>query len=142
MMKNKGKDFEKFIAHEIEEIGLGNANREKRSGGGLNKGDIRANLPFLIEAKDQKTIHILDWIEQAQKQAEIGNISSDKWALIFRNPNSPTEYPECYAVIDMWQFFELLKKDAEPKIKAPDRELKWALTALKNAISKVLKLLD
>ena len=52
----KGKRFEKMIAKDIEAEGLGMARREVGSGSGKKKGDIASNLPFLIEAKNQKTI--------------------------------------------------------------------------------------
>jgi Holliday junction resolvase len=138
----KGKRFEKFIANEIEEIGLGSARREQGSGSGKKKGDIFANIPFLIEAKNQPTApikRILAWIDQAQKQANIGNWAHEKWCLIFRDPRTPEDNPECYAVIDMWEFLKLLKKDSEPLIKLPDRNLRWKLERLKTDCQEVIK---
>lgn len=137
----KGKRFEKLIAHEIELSGLGMARREVGSGSGLKKGDIAASIPFLIEAKNHnvRMKKILDWIDQSKDQAEKGNASSEKWALVFKDPRSPEARPEIYAVIDFWQFLSLLRKDREPKIKEPDREMRYHLESLKVAVNRVIK---
>lgn len=138
----KGKRFEKLIAREIEAEGLGLARREAGSGSGKRKGDIAANLPFLIEAKNQPSKRIqavLKWIDQAKRQAEIGNWAREKWALVFKDPRSTEVNPEIYAVIDFWQFLKLLKKDSVPRIKKPDQDMKWHLIKLKNAINQVIK---
>lgn len=138
----KGKRFEKLIAREIEAEGLGLARREAGSGSGKRKGDIAANLPFLIEAKNQPSVKIkaiLNWIDQSKEQARIGNWSPRKWALVFRDPRTPEANPEIYAVIDFWELLKLFKKDSEPRVKAPDKEMKWHLISLKDAINRVIK---
>ncbi len=131
----KGERFEKLIAREIEAEGLGLARRESGSGSGKKKGDIAANLPFLLECKnwDVRIKIILNWIDQAKKQAEIGNWSRDKWALIFKDPRSSEANPEIYGVIDFWQLLKLFKKDSVARIKEPDREMKWKLQKLINS---------
>jgi len=139
---NKGKRWEKRICQEIENSGLGKARRESGSGSGKYKGDIFANLPFLIEAKNQKTIKLLDWVEQAKHQAEIGNWDSNKWALIIRNPRVSEETGEGLVVIDMFEWFDLLKKNSEPRIKEPDKDLKYDLTSLKIMCNRVINKLD
>ena len=131
----KGKDFENYICEQIMEMGLGHAHREAGSGSGKKKGDIFANLPFLIEAKNQAIPHILQWIKQAKQQAEIGNWDRYKWAVIFKEHRTQN----CYAVIDMWEFLKLLKKDSEPLIKEPDKDLKWRLINLKQQCQQVIK---
>ena len=137
--REKGKRFEKLIAREIEEAGLGRASREIGSGSGKRKGDIFSNIPFLIECKNQKQIRILDWIDQAKREAELGNYYKDKWAVVFRDPRTPERNPEIYVVIDFWQWLELLKKDSEPLVKEPDRELKYLLEKLKYNCQQVIK---
>ena len=139
LIKEKGESFEKLIAAEIKAEGLGFAKREAGSGSGKKKGDIAANLPFLIEAKNQKIIKIQEWIRQAKEQARIGNYDPDKWAMVFKDPGSPEANPEIYAVIDFWQFLILLKKDSEPRIKEPDREMKWKVQRLIDSAKAVLK---
>lgn len=135
----KGKRFEKLLAHRIEKAGLGMARREGGSGSGKRKGDIAANLPFLIEAKNRKAYSWWESIDQAKSQAEIGNYDSNKWALVVRDPRSPEGNPEIYAMIEFDEFLELLKKDAEPLVKAPDRNLKWDLERLKQVCQKVIR---
>ena len=133
----KGKEFENYICEQIMEMGLGYAHREKGSGSGKLKGDIFSNLPFLIEAKNQAKTKIFQWIKQAKIQAEKGNYNRDKWAVIFKEPYTKN----CFAVIDMWEFFKLLKKNSEPLIKTPDRELKWRLTRLIIEAKQIINLL-
>ena len=138
----KGKRFEKLIAKEIEYAGLGLARREVGSGSGKKKGDIAANLDFLIEAKNQKTIKIQEWVRQAKQQAKIGNYDPQKWALVFRDPGSPEVNPEIYVTIDFYKWLELLKKESEPRIKEPDRNLKWDLKRLIADAKKVIKQIE
>ena len=137
--KNKGSRFERLIAKEIELAGLGKAHRELMSGGGWRKGDIASSLPFLIEAKNQKRIDINRWIDQAKREAEQGNWDRDKWALVFKDPRTPETRPDIYTIIDFWEWLKLLKKNQAPKIKEPDRQLKWKLEKLKNIINQVLR---
>ena len=135
----KGKRFEKIVNREIEAEGLGRAIRTPGSGSGKIKGDSFNSLDFLIEAKNQKTIHLLKWVDQAKEQARIGNWSPEKWALIIRDPRTPETNPEIYAIIDMWQWLKLLKKNSEPRIKEPDREIKWKLKRLIQCAKELLK---
>lgn len=135
----KGKDFENKVAEAIEQGGLGMARRESGSGSGKRKGDIAAGLPFLIEAKNQKTICMQQWIRQAKHQAQIGNYDPDKWALVIKNPETPDKNPEMWITIDFYEFLELLKRYSEPKIKEPDRSLKWKIERLKSAAHQVIK---
>jgi len=138
--QQKGKRLEKYVSNLIEEIGLGSATRTPGSGSGYKKGDIFANIPFILECKNEKQWH---WenIDQAQKEAQQGNYYKDKWALIVRDPRYP-EFERVYAVIDLGQFLELLKKNSEPLIKEPDRELSYLLKVLKENIKKVLNKLE
>ena len=141
----KGKRFEKLIASEIEAEGFGLARREVGSGSGKRKGDIACNLPFLIEAKNQPSVKItamLKWIDQAKHQAEIGNWDLRKWALVFRDRRIPEANPEIYAVIDFWEFLHLLKKDKEPIIKEPDKEMKWLLQKAVDILKQIIKRLE
>ena len=138
----KGKRFEIKIAKEIMAEGLGLARRESGSGSGKRKGDIAASIPFLIEAKNQPSVKIkaiLKWIDQSKYQTKIGNYDRDKWALVFRDPRSPEDNPKIYTVIDFWEFLKLLKTASEPRIKEPDRDLKFWINKLKVDIKQVDK---
>lgn len=139
----KGKRFENLINREIETEGLGRATRTPGSGSGNRlKGDSFNSLPFLLECKNQKTIHFLKDIDQAKCQAEKGNWAREKWALIIMDPRTPEANPSIYAIIDFWQFLNLLKKNEEPKVKAPDKNLKYHLYKLKVELTNVSKLLE
>ena len=121
----KGKRAEKEVARRIERAGLGKARREAGSGSGKNKSDIFANIPFLIEVKNQKTIKFQEWIKQAKEQARIGNSDPNKWCLVIIDPSgvqSP-ERMEIYATIELDEFLGLLKRSANPRVKEPDKEM-------------------
>ena len=138
--QNKGKRFEIWIAEQIEEAGLGRASRTPGSGSGnRHKGDILANIPFLIEAKNHRSLKWHPAIDQAKSQAEIGNWDSKKWLLVVKDFRSPENNPEAYAVLDFRELLKLFKKDAEPLIKEPDRNLKYKLARLKQSAQEVMK---
>jgi len=139
--KEKGKRFEKFICHQIEEMGLGKSTRTPGSGSGKLKADIFSNLDFSLECKNEVQTNFLPNIDQTKKEAEQGNWSKEKWALITRDPRFP-EFQEVYATIDLWQFLELLKKGSEPLIKEPDKDLKWKLQSLKQICQSIIKRLE
>ena len=137
----KGKRAEKECARRIELAGLGRARREVGSGSGKNKGDIFANIPFLLEVKNQKTIRFMDWVEQAKEQARIGNYNTDKWGLVIVNPRG-VQYEdrmEMFITIEFDQFLKLLKKNKEPTIKEPDKEMKYKLYQLKTLCNWIEK---
>lgn len=140
--QQKGKRFEQFIANQIEEMGLGKAGREIGSGSGKAKGDIRSNLPFLIEAKNEKKPHWWENIDQAKDQAQKGNYDRDKWLLVVRDPRTPEDNPSVYAIVDFWEFLKLLKKDKEPLVKEPDRNMKWKLQRLVQTAKEIIKDLE
>lgn len=137
----KGKRFEDYVAKEIEAEGLGKAQREIGSGSGKRKGDISANLPFLLECKNQKKIEWWKSIDQSKEQARLGNFDRNKWMLVVRDSRTSESNPDIYAIVDFWEALKLLKKDKEPKIKAPDRELRWKIERLISAAKDVLKVL-
>jgi hypothetical protein len=88
----KGKRAENEVCRRIELSGLGEARRSVGSGNGnRDKGDIVANLPFLLEVKNQATIKYGEWIKQAKEQARIGNSDPNKWGLIIVNPDGVQE---------------------------------------------------
>jgi len=102
------------------------------SGAGPDKGDVRVpKLDLVIEAKDHKKISVAQWIEQAEEEG----LGFSDYALIWKHPRNK----EFYVDIPLNYFIELLKKYEEPKIKEPDRELKWKLNHLKTSINQVLK---
>lgn len=137
--RNKGKRFERFVCREIEAEGLGQATRTPGSGSGKLKADVFSSLDWSIEAKHQKRIKILEWVDQAKREAEQGNFDSDKWLLVFNDPRSKPEFSQVYAVLDFWEFLKLLKKNKEPLIQEPDRDFRWRLERLKQACQDVIR---
>ena len=102
------------------------------SGAGLDKGDIRVPLmDLVIEAKNQKTINVAKWTEQADREG----LGHSNTALMWKHPKNGTIRVD----IDLGYFIDLAKRYKEPKIKAPDRNLRWKLETLKNNINQVLK---
>lgn len=141
--KNKGYRYEKHIAESIRESGLDSkASREIGSGSGNAKGDIRSTIPFLIEAKNQRKISVLAWIDQAKEQAQKGWAWKDRWCLVFRDPRVPETASADYVVIDFQEFLEMLKRWSEPKLKEPDRNLKYKLEMLRKTAHEVIKELE
>ena len=135
-----GKKFANWCNDTIEEMGLGKAVLTPGSGSGTRyKGDSFNLLNFLLEYKSERNPQWKGNIAQAKRQAEIGNYDSDKWALIQRDPNSPQENPQAFAIIEYVEFLKLLKRNKEPLIKEPDREAKFWLGRLKDTIKQVEK---
>lgn len=135
----KGKRGEQVLIDRIERAGLGTAMRTPGSGGGNRfKGDIfSSQINFLIEHKNQKTIHFIEWVKQSKRQAEQGNFDQNKWCLTIQDPGTPQSNPEIYAVIELDEFLELLKRNQEPKVKEPDRNLKYKLERLRQCCRDV-----
>jgi len=135
----KGKRAEKEVCRRIELSGLGKARREAGSGNGKNKGDIFANLDFLIEVKNQKTIKYQEWIKQSKEQARIGNYDSNKWALVIIDPSGiqDPERMDIYVTIELDEWLHLLKKNQEPRSKAPDKDLARLLDRAKEFCRKL-----
>jgi len=105
---NKGRRLEQWTADQFEKAGLGKTIRTPASGNGLTKGDLFTSTDFTIECKNEKQWH---WenIDQAVAEAEKGNLYKNKWCLVVRDPRYP-EFERVYAVIELNEFLELLKK--------------------------------
>jgi Holliday junction resolvase len=135
----KGKRGEKEVARRIERMGLGQARRESGSGNGLKKGDIFANIPFLMEVKNEKTTNFLPNIDQAKEQARIGHKDQNKWCLVTIDPRGVQD-PErmtIYATVELDELLELLKRNQEPKVKEPDKLLKYQLGQLAEILRRL-----
>ena len=137
---NKGKRAEKEVCRRIERAGLGEARREAGSGNGQKKGDVFANIPFLLEVKNQATIKYGEWIKQAKEQARIGHSDSNKWGLVIVSPDGvqEPERMEMTITIELDEFLEILKRNQEPKIKVPDRNLKYKLERLRQVCKEII----
>lgn len=133
----KGKRGEKLVCERIEAAGLGAATRTPGSGNGLKKGDIFSGLPFLIEVKNRKEYQWWKYVDEVKDDARKGNWDPDKWAIVVYDPRTAQDNPNLYVLIDFQEFLSLLKRNEEPKVKEPDRSLKWALQKLRQACREV-----
>lgn len=71
--KNKGNRYENHLIEVLRERLDSKAQRTYGSGAGLDKQDVRLpSFNIEIEAKNQKTIKLIDWWEQCKRQ-EFGN---------------------------------------------------------------------
>jgi hypothetical protein len=137
--KNKGNRYENHLIEVLREKLDSKAQRTYGSGSGLDKQDIRLpQFDIEIEAKNQKTLHILDWWEQCKSQ-EYGNTG----VLVFRNPRKP-EFAENLVVVDLDDWIELVKKQNETvEVESnKDPQLKWKIKRLKEACQSVFKDLE
>lgn len=144
--KAKGKALEDYVADQIVLKGIDpKARRDGASGAGnREKGDITTSLMVLgqnvgIECKNQATLCIPDWWRQTKKLESLGR----EPVLVFKIYGEPME--ETKVVIRLDTFLEMAKSAQDKPQGIPetqdDRNLKWALEALKSAIQKVLRLL-
>ncbi len=102
------------------------------SGSGLEKGDIRVPaLDLVIEAKKQARTSMADWAKQSEKEGLGYNKTALAWQI--------AKTPHIRIDISLGYFANLLMRAEEPKIKEPDREMKWLLEKLKVVLNEVIK---
>ncbi|MDD5068064.1 MAG: hypothetical protein PHN89_00485 [Candidatus Pacebacteria bacterium] len=140
-IREKGKKAEKELCRRIERAGLGGSCRTPGSGSGKKKGDVFNNLPFMIEVKNEKQTNFLSNIDQAKRQAEQGNFDPNKWGLVTVDPRGvqDQERMTMYFTCELDEALELMTKSAAPKIKAPDKELKWLLETLRTSLQYLIR---
>jgi hypothetical protein len=132
----KGNRFENYLLQVLKEKLDSKAHRTYGSGNGLDKQDIRLpSFNIEIEAKNQKTLKIIDWWEQCKNQ-EFGNTG----VVIFRNPRKP-EFQESLVLMGLDDFIELVQNQNEfVEIESNfDPNLKWKIKRLKEAANEVFK---
>ena len=109
------------------------------SGAGLEKGDIRIpSVDLVIEVKNHKQINMAHWVRQSEREG----LGYNRTALLWKTPESPQDDPAMRIDIDIRYFLDLLKRSQEPKIKTPDRELKWEIKKLIQSAKQVIKKLE
>tara|TARA_Y100000310_G_C20291673_1_gene627502 strand:- start:94 stop:534 length:441 start_codon:yes stop_codon:yes gene_type:complete len=141
-IKQIGRKFEDWANEQIKEMGLGYAIRTPGSGSGKLKGDSFNALPFLFEFKSERNPSWKGNVRQAREQARIGNYDPDKWILVQRDPETPQANPQAFMVMDYIEGLKLLKKNQAPRIKEPDKEVKWKVKRLIDAARQLLKELE
>lgn len=137
--KNKGNRYENHLIEVLRERLDSKAQRTYGSGAGLDKQDVRLpSFNIEIEAKNQKTIKLIDWWEQCKRQ-EFGNTA----VLCLRNPRK-AEFQESLVVMGLDDWIELVKKQNEVvEVESNfDPKLKWKVANLKRAAQEVFKELD
>lgn len=136
--KDKGNRYENHLIEVFRENLDERAQRTYGSGAGLDKNDVNlTGYDIEVEAKNQKTIKIIDWWEQTQSQRVKSGRTS---VLIFRNPRK-AEFQESLVVMDLYDWLDLVKKQKEETtvINNQDPKLKWKMKRLKDAVSEVMK---
>lgn len=136
--KNKGNRYENLLIETLRENLDAKAQRTYGSGNGLDKQDIcLPSHDIEIEAKNQKTLKVLDWWEQTKSQEAK---SGRKSVLIFRNPRK-AEGQESLVILDLYDWMELVKgqKGEVEVINNMDSDLKWRVKKLKDAAQEVFK---
>lgn len=64
---NKGKAYELHVAKLLRrKIGMGTMRNRSSHTGGTRRSDVFTELPLHIEAKHHKTVHIKEWMAQAE----------------------------------------------------------------------------
>jgi hypothetical protein len=135
--KAKGNLLEAYIARRIREIGLDRlAMKMPGSGSGQFKGDVNTKMKVLgrqavIEAKNQKNLHIQEWWIQTERQT----LSYGEPILAFKLYREPLEATKVVIYLDT--FLELVKRSSEPKIQEQDREFRGELNNSKKAVSVI-----
>lgn len=128
--------MQKLLLPELKEIDP-HAYIIPASGQGLEKGDYRLpNLNIVVEGKNWARISVQGWMEQSKKEG----LGPNKSIIIFKNPKSASEEEkDFWAVVNFYDLQEWLKIGRQPLIEKPDREFRWKLERLKQAINQVLK---
>ena len=129
--KQKGRKLVKEIVRRLKEEDL-SCYEVVGSGAGLLKGDIRVeSLDLVIEAKKHKQLSMLNWVKQSEKEG----LGYNKTALAWQIPNTP----DIRIDISFEYFCELLKRAQEPKIKEPDREMRYKIQRAVESLKALLK---
>lgn len=142
--KAKGSKLEHYIANTIKDCGLDlNARRSFLSGAtDIEKGDVISSLPYTIECKNHKAVHILQWVEQARAEALKANNKPSNWLLVFCNPKKP-QCKDNLVVMEWEVLLELLKSQKEtveiPVKKELNSEQAYALKQVKYWCNRVIK---
>jgi len=134
-----GNEFEEHLIKVLKcKLDKG-AKKTYGSGSGLDKQDIiLPEFGVEIEAKNQKTIKLIDWWEQCKRQ-EYGN----KGVLILSNPRK-AKFNESLVVMSLDDWIDIMQKQNEVvEVETNfNPELKWKVKRLKDAAHEVFKTLD
>lgn len=132
--KQKGNKGEKEWAECLRQSGLDSAaGRNYSSGNNTQKSDVHNSLNYNFEVKRVEKLNIFKAIDQTEKDCAMTHA---KPAVVFRRNND-----DWWIALPWHDWAQLEKRAREPKTaKTENRELQWALVSLRNALSKVQKL--
>ena len=103
------------LAKKLRDAGT---HRNIGSGAGLDKGDLAVpSINSVIEAKNQATVHLLNWWTQAKSQALHDQIP----ILAIRNPEH-AEFDETLVVLSLPDMIKLIKGNSKQEI---SQSLSW-----------------
>lgn len=135
--KNKGSRYEKAILELCREHLDAHAYQPAGSGNGTEKGDVYLpNHSIVLEVKNQKTIKLVDWWDQAEAQA----LGDQVPVLVIRNPKY-AEGRKNLAVLDfeaLMVYLQAQHDHVEVDIKDADYETRSALDRIEQGC-KALK---
>jgi len=134
--RQKGRELVKeVIAILKDENGIECYETVGSGSGTRDKGDIRVPaLDLVIEAKKHKRVSMTDWAKQSEKEG----LGYNKTALAWQIPQTS----DIRIDIDVRYFANLLKRAEEPKMKQPDREMKYELMRLVETAKRIIKRLE
>ena len=137
---NKGNRFENYLVSVFRESIDVDTHRTYGSGAGLDKNDIRLpNLNIEVEAKNQSQIRLIEDWQQLQRQTMGDNLG----VLAIRNPKKP-EFEETLLVLSLGDFIDIISKHSSTtkSVSVLDKNLRYNLDRLKQAIGSVMKILE
>ena len=102
--KAKGSAWERRLVDFL--VSHGHPNAERRVTEGKNdRGDV-SGVPFIIEAKNCRTIDLSGWCDEAAKEARTAGMGN-RWAVVFPRRSHITA--KAYAVISLELLAELMR---------------------------------
>jgi len=132
--KRKGNQGERDFAKFLREQNLDKkAWRNYGSGSTSYKSDVVNKLGYNFEVKVGKHFNLLGAI-QTSRDAEMAHTTP---SVVFHLDKMRDG--EWWIILPADEWSELFKKDSEPRVKEPDKNLRWKLETLKNVINQVIK---
>jgi len=112
------------------------AMRNPSSGAGTYKSDVINSLDINFEVKTVKRLNLQEAWKQSSRDADMSQATP---YVVIHFDGMPDDM--WLIVIDNWTWADMFKKGQEPKSKEPDRQMRYDLQNLKNAITRVNKYL-
>ena len=101
--RRKGNRWEVDVCHVLEAYGWAAITSRNARGGTQQGVDIVTDFPLMVEAKNQKTIELARWLDQALEQAD-----PDPPVVMIKRRGHRPEHG--YALMRIDQLLELVRK--------------------------------